>query len=73
MLRTVFHKIGLESFRNEFFQTVFRFNMDGDLTRRWSEIQNVICFQNCVEKNQRDTDGADALLLHPNNKITKID
>ena len=71
VLRAVFHKTGIESFRNEFFQKVFRLNMDGDLTGSWSEIQNVICFQNCVERDQRDTDGADALLFHPNNKNNK--
>ena len=32
---TVFHKRGLEGFRNEFFQKVFRLNMDGDLTVRF--------------------------------------
>ena len=62
---TVFHKRGLEGLRNEFFQKVFRLNMDGDLTRCWSEIRNVFCFKKCVEKDQRDTDGA--------NKASRID
>ena len=68
---TVFHKRGLEGFRNEFFQKVFRLNMDGDLTRCWSEIRNVFCFKKCVEKDQRDTDGADALLFHHRNNNNK--
>ena len=68
---TVFHKRGLEGFRNEFFQKVFRLNMDGDLTRCWSEIRNVSCFKKLVEKDQRDTDGADALLFHHSNNNNK--
>ena len=68
---TVFHKRGLEGLRNEFFQKVFRLNMDGDLTRCWSEIRNVFCFKKCVEKDQRDTDGADALLFHHSNNNNK--
>ena len=68
---TVFHKRGLEGFRKEFFQKVFRLNMDGDLTRRWSEIRNVFCFKKCVEKDQMDSDGADALLFHHSNYNNK--